>query len=175
MPGMRRFMATTTDKTNDFANEVRGLIGGISGCFESYEKACGTFMGVTTSQAGAVLAFPVKSGLTMNELSKAVNLDISTMTRMVDQLVEKGLVERQTDAKDRRVVRVGLTEAGRKLHKKLEDALQSFYTNALNKFPKEEQIIIIKNLQHIYADVSASLEECCKKYCGPGGEKKDKG
>jgi DNA-binding MarR family transcriptional regulator len=158
-------MATNTNKTSSFANQVRDLISGISGCFESYEKACGSFMGVTTSQAGAVLAFPLKGGLTMNELSKAVNLEISTMTRMVDQLVEKGLVERQTDAKDRRVVRVGLTEGGSKLHKKLTDALQGFYTSALNKFPKEEQAVILQNLQHIYNDVSASLEECCKKYC----------
>ena len=164
-------MAAGTNKTKDFSNEVRDLIGNISGCFESYERACGTYMGVTTSQAGAILAFPLKDGLTMNELSKAVSLEISTMTRMVDQLVEKGLVERQTDAKDRRVVRVGLTEEGRKLHKRLEDALQSFYTSALNKFPKEEQREIIKNLQHIFTAVSTSLDECCKKYCQPVGEK----
>ena len=164
-------MVTTTNKPRDFANEVRDLISSISGCFESYEKACGAFMGVTTSQAGAILAFPAKGGLTMNELSKAVNLDISTMTRMVDQLVEKGLVERQTDPKDRRVVRVGLTENGAELRKKLEDALQSFYTSSLNDFPKKEQGEILRNLQHLNEAISASLEECCKKYCGPGGEK----
>jgi DNA-binding MarR family transcriptional regulator len=166
-------MVSTTKNTRDFANEVRDLISNISGCFESYERACGTFMGVTTSQAGTILAFPNKSGLTMNELSKAVNLEISTMTRMVDQLVEKGLVRRETDAKDRRVVRVALTDEGKNLQNRLQDALQSFYTGALNKFPKTEQVEILKNLNHIYEDVSASLEECCKKYCGPGEQGKD--
>jgi DNA-binding MarR family transcriptional regulator len=164
-------MVTTTKKTRDFANEVRDVISGISGCFESYERACGNIMGVTTSQAGAILTFPDNGGLTMNELSKGVNLEISTMTRMVDQLVEKGLVQRETDAKDRRVVRVALTEAGRTLHDKLEDALQGFYTSALNKFSNPEQVEIINNLHHIYEAVSTSLEECCKKYCAPGGEK----
>jgi len=164
-------MATKTDKTPDFANEVRDLISSISGCFESYEKACGTFMGVTTSQAGTILAFPLTGGMTMHELSKAVNLEISTMTRMVDLLVDKSLVQRETDPKDRRVVRVGLTENGAELRKRLDDALQSFYTKALNDFPKKEQGEIIKNLRRLNEAISASLEECCKEYCAPGGEK----
>ena len=41
------------------------------------------------------------------------------MTRMIDRLVRKGLLRRARDAKDRRVVRLELTEAGRRLARKL--------------------------------------------------------
>jgi|WetSurMetagenome_2_1015567.scaffolds.fasta_scaffold941583_1 DNA-binding MarR family transcriptional regulator len=150
--------------TNIFANQVRDLINKISQNYVTYEKACGEVMGVTTSQAGAILAFPIKGGLTMNELSKAVSLEISTMTRMVDQLVEKGLVQRENDAKDRRVVRVALTEAGRKLRKRLEDALQSFYSNSLENIQVEKRENIISQLQQINAAIASGLDKCCKEY-----------
>ena len=150
--------------TNVFANQVRDLINKISQNYVTYEKACGEVMGVTTSQAGAILTFPIKGGLTMNELSKAVNLEISTMTRMVDQLVEKGLVQRENDAKDRRVVRVALTEAGRKLRKKLGEALQSFYSNSLENIQVEKRENIISQLQQINEAIALGLDKCCKEY-----------
>jgi DNA-binding MarR family transcriptional regulator len=157
-------MESNLQKTRVFANKVRDLINKITISFESYERACGNYMGVTTAQGGTLLSFPIKRALTMNELSRAVNLDISTMTRMIDQLVEKGLVLRETDVKDRRVVRVGLTEAGRKLRKRLEDALQAFYSNSLANIQKEDRDKIIIHLQSINEAITRGLEECCAKF-----------
>jgi DNA-binding MarR family transcriptional regulator len=165
-------MNINLSETNIFANQVRDLISKISQNYEAYERACGEVMGVTTSQGGAVLTFPLKGGLTMNELSKAVNLEISTMTRMVDQLVEKGLVQRENDAKDRRVVRVALTEAGRKLRKRLGDALQSFYSNSLENIQAEKRENIISQLQQINEAIASGLDKCCKEYNQSIGEKK---
>jgi DNA-binding MarR family transcriptional regulator len=158
-------MESTLKTTRIFANQVRDLIHQIAGSFESYERACVTYMGVTTAQGGAILSFSVNAGLTMNELSKTVNLDTSTMTRMVDQLLEKGLVYRQNDARDRRVIRVGLTDSGKKLRSRLEKALQSFYKNSLGQIQEEERGIIIRCLEHIDNAVAKGLEECCAKYC----------
>jgi DNA-binding MarR family transcriptional regulator len=128
-------------------------------------------MGVTTSQGGTILSFPTEGELTMNELSKIIILDKSTMTRLVDQLVEKGLVHREADMRDRRVVRVGLTDTGKNLRARLEAALQSFYKNALDKFQQKEQDAIIKYLKHMDEAVAKGLKECCAEYCQ--GEKKE--
>ena len=100
-------MESKLNKTRAFTNHVKALINQISQNFENYEQACVTYYGVTTSQGGTLLSFNPKEGFTMNELSKAVSLDTSTMTRMIDQLVEKGLVHREADRRDRRVVLVG--------------------------------------------------------------------
>ena len=50
---------------------------------------------------------------TMSEVAGALELQPSTATGMVDDLVERGLVERCDDPDDRRVVRVTLTAKGR--------------------------------------------------------------
>lgn len=50
----------------------------------------------------------------MSELSQELQLRPSTMTGMIDALVQRGKVERVEDPTDRRVVRVRLTEQARR-------------------------------------------------------------
>jgi DNA-binding MarR family transcriptional regulator len=49
----------------------------------------------------------------LTDLHKRVLLSQPALSRMVDRLVERGLVERCEDDGDRRVVRLALTDAGR--------------------------------------------------------------
>lgn len=49
----------------------------------------------------------------LTDLHRRVLLSQPALSRMVDRLVERGLVERCEDAGDRRVVRLALTDAGR--------------------------------------------------------------
>jgi DNA-binding MarR family transcriptional regulator len=51
----------------------------------------------------------------MATLAEAVAVTAPTASRLCDRLVKKGLVRRRTDPKDRRQVRIGLTETGRQL------------------------------------------------------------
>jgi MarR family 2-MHQ and catechol resistance regulon transcriptional repressor len=55
------------------------------------------------------------SQLTMSLLSSQVGLTRSGVTRLVDRMVEAGLVLRQNSSSDRRSVQVVLTEAGREV------------------------------------------------------------
>ena len=49
------------------------------------------------------------------ELAKTVRVTSPTMTRVIDRLVEMGLVHRETDPDDRRAIRLALTPAGRRV------------------------------------------------------------
>ncbi len=49
----------------------------------------------------------------LTDLHRRVLLSQPALSRMVDRLVERGLVERREDAGDRRAVRLALTSAGR--------------------------------------------------------------
>lgn len=51
----------------------------------------------------------------LGELAQAVGVDNGALSRMVERLLQKGLVRRETDAENRRAVRLGLTDAGKKL------------------------------------------------------------
>lgn len=52
---------------------------------------------------------------TLNELASGVGRSLSRMSRIVEQLVGRGLVERKGDPRDRRLRRVVLTDEGRDL------------------------------------------------------------
>jgi DNA-binding MarR family transcriptional regulator len=54
-----------------------------------------------------------KRPIRLGELNRRVLLSQPALSRMVDRLVERGLVQRETDPSDARGVLLGLTEAGR--------------------------------------------------------------
>lgn len=67
--------------------------------------------------------------LTTSALAAASELSPATVTEMLDALVAAGLVERQRDGDDRRVVRIALTPRGRSRY----DAKQARFVAALSE------------------------------------------
>lgn len=55
----------------------------------------------------------------LTDLHRRVLLSQPALSRLVDRLVERGLVERRVDAGDKRVVRLTLTEAGRRCQREV--------------------------------------------------------
>ncbi len=67
-----------------------------------------------------------EEALTASHLAQAADLAPATVTEMIDTLLTAGLVERQRDADDRRVVLVSLTPLGRREF----DATRARFVNA---------------------------------------------
>jgi DNA-binding MarR family transcriptional regulator len=63
----------------------------------------------------AELARANEGGFTFVELSRLLLVTSGNLTGIVDRLEEQRLVERRPDARDRRVIRVALTERGRRV------------------------------------------------------------
>ncbi len=131
--------------------------------YELCDQMCMGQYQVTASQGYTLLALPENESITMNALSESMGLANSTMTRMVDQLVDKGFVRRTTDDGDRRVVRVGLTGQGREMRRNLEQALQYFYGLVLDEIPQEERQVFLQVLKRVVA----AIEKVRKKGCVP--------
>ena len=64
----------------------------------------------------AVLLLGVHGQMTMTDLAEALHSPLSTVTRIVDRLEDKRMVERARSEEDRRVVVVRAGEKGRILH-----------------------------------------------------------
>lgn len=60
------------------------------------------------------------------------------MTRLLDRLDQKGLVHRERRSGNRRVVEVGITEAGLQLLKQLADLVQECHEQQLGHLSKEK-------------------------------------
>ncbi len=121
---------------------------------------------VTLAQWRAINIIRVQNGITQREIANKLGLDASSLIPLIDRLERKGLVKRQTDAGDRRVNRLYLTE-------RTESLLDSMFACAvsvkkiLTKDISDDQLNvlqfclerIIQNLMNHYnLDVNCGIE-----------------
>jgi DNA-binding MarR family transcriptional regulator len=74
---------------------------------------------VTPSQLFLLRHLWAEDGLQPRDLAQRANLDATSTTWLVDQLEKAGLLERHRGERDRRAVRVWLTQAGRDMQDQL--------------------------------------------------------
>jgi DNA-binding MarR family transcriptional regulator len=75
-------------------------------------------------------------------LAKRLSYDPGSMTRLLDRLQEKGLIQRTRLDDDRRCIRIGLTEAGRTLAPQLPTAAINAINKSLAGFNAEEHQLL---------------------------------
>jgi len=71
----------------------------------------------------------------MGDLAAALDARLSTMTGVIDQLEEKGLVERVDHPDDRRSLHVRITPSGHRLYQQAHDAFLSHLRPLLDRRP----------------------------------------
>jgi DNA-binding MarR family transcriptional regulator len=97
---------------------------------------------ITHSQLSA-LATVVRDGpLQLRDLAAAERVQPPTVTRIVEQLVERGLVERTQDTADRRVAWVGATAEGRALVEQIRRRRDTYLAQRLRTFEPDELALL---------------------------------
>lgn len=81
--------------------------------------------------------------LTTTELAKRRRVALASMGELVQGLVERGLVERQIDANDRRQQLLHLTEAGRQRHERAFAMLQKQLVAVLSSQLQHEEVVAL--------------------------------
>jgi len=77
--------------------------------------------------------------MTVNQLRETLLDDSPNVSRILNKMVEKGLVRKERQTDDQRVVYVSLTEKGRQLHKQADEKIRG---HNLKLSPKECQTLI---------------------------------
>lgn len=83
-----------------------------------------------------------KKSRNMSELADMQAVSLATMSNSVAILVEKGWVIRIPSPDDRRIVRIEITEIGRKKLVEIGGHLQSSISNFVSELPQEEMDIV---------------------------------
>lgn len=94
--------------------------------------------GVTPGQYAVLACLWNGDGKTARQLADMLFLDGSTMTGILDRIEQKGLIEKQVDPKDRRAMRVMLTDAGRQLEEPLNQVIMDANVEALANLPQPD-------------------------------------
>jgi DNA-binding MarR family transcriptional regulator len=72
-------------------------------------------LGLTPAQAHALARLLEETDLSLNELAERMHSDAPTVSGVIECLVAAGHVERREDPKDRRRVRLAVTDQGRQI------------------------------------------------------------
>jgi len=88
---------------------------------------------------------------TATALARECRMDCGAMTRMLDRLEEKGLVQRVRSAHDRRIVHVELTPEGRSTAQRIPEALcrvQNAYLRGFQPQERDELLTLLRRVLH---------------------------
>jgi len=106
-------------------------------------------LGLTPPQFYVLATIGYAGGLPFGEIGAKMMVTVSNLTGIVDRLEDKTLVVRKRDEKDRRVVRVVLTDKGTKLYKstipQFEKSVAQIFTG-LSKPEQKELSAILRKL-----------------------------
>jgi len=86
----------------------------------------------------------------MSQLGEACGIQLSTLTRIVDKLVQKNFVTRKFDPSDRRVIRVTLTPYGDEVVRKVEKTKKEKIMSVLKYFSHSEREKFLQMLQVLH-------------------------
>jgi DNA-binding MarR family transcriptional regulator len=95
---------------------------------------------------------------TMSELGIALETPLSSTTRIVDWLVRAKFIERVGDPKDRRIVRVRLTENGREIYHTGMDFNKKQLMNLLAIYTPEEQEQLLRLMNKLVHYIPAGIK-----------------
>jgi MarR family transcriptional regulator, transcriptional regulator for hemolysin len=91
--------------------------------------------GTTRAQWIVLFRLREQEGLSQVDLAEVLELQPISLVRLLDRLVEHGLVERRHDPRDRRANRLFLTASGRQLANDLDSLRDSIATDVLQDIP----------------------------------------
>jgi DNA-binding MarR family transcriptional regulator len=100
--------------------------------------------GITGPQLWALRTIYLHGQLSMGELSRYMYLQMSTVSGVVDRLGRKGYVERVREAPDRRVVKISLTAAGKRVVQRGPEAAQGQLLHGLESLSQGD-VVRIRN------------------------------
>jgi DNA-binding MarR family transcriptional regulator len=94
---------------------------------------------ISTTQLHVLFLLVNDGPMPMSQLADLLAVSMSNVTGIVERMVEKDLVERLRDDADRRLVKVGATEAGRHTVEEIDMVRRREFGRLLNLLTPEQQ------------------------------------
>ncbi len=114
---------------------------------------------ITGPQLLCLITAVERGPVTAKEIADQVHVSPSTVVGILDRLEGKGLVERERDTRDRRLVFVTATAAGTKLVRQTPYPLQDTLARALEQMSPQDREQTTRAVEHLVDVLGASDEE----------------
>ena len=120
----------------------------INNHFSSILRMISSSNNVTLEQGKLLLCIPY-DGISMTDLSKELGIDISTLTRNAQKLIDKNLIIKKNDDYDKRKIFIVLTNKGENLRELLEHSLDLFTNKLFDRINVKERETIETTLENL--------------------------
>lgn len=87
--------------------------------------------------------------LTMKDIAKIIGKDKSTITPLVNKLLELGYITKEKNASDKRVTYIILTSKGNEIESRFSVISEEVSSTAYSNFSKEEKMIFLRLLKRL--------------------------
>jgi len=120
----------------------------------SQETLLKIYKNLTIAEASAIYAIGPDEPKTMKQIAETLGVAVSTPTRTIDRLLDKGFVNRKVGEKDRRKLLIELTPKGKKLLVDIDKENLEITKKMLNGLSDEE----IETFKEILFKISENIE-----------------
>ena len=115
--------------------------------------------GTTRAQWIVLFRLRQQEGLSQVDLAEVLELQPISLVRLLDRLVDHGLLERRSDPKDRRANRLFLTASGRQLVDDLDSLRDAIANGVLQDVPASAIETSLKTLRDIKERIKGIAEQ----------------
>lgn len=133
-----------TDEILEIRSQIHQFIR-LFGILNPTRTPCG--YDLSLSQVLALQILETDMPLTLHELSERLNLERSTVSRLVTVLVKAGFVHREINEQNRREVQLSLTEHGQHSVKAVRSQSIAFFHNVLVDLSEDQRAVILNGFQ----------------------------
>ena len=114
--------------------------------------------GVSQTQCFLIVEIGRAPGISVKELAEILRTDKSAISRSVEELVQKGFVERNPSKEDRRYVELRLLQKGQERFEKIERDMYVKFKEVWEKIPEEKREQVLESLK-LYNEACLETEE----------------
>lgn len=110
-------------------------------------------------QHGVLVLLSQRDGQTVTDLARALSMGKSSLSGLIDRMVERGFVRREKDAEDKRVVRIYREAAAERLVQRTVPFVQHVNGLLLQPFDAAEQEVIGRFLTHLAENAEDVIDQ----------------
>lgn len=142
-----------------FCEKLQQLERDLAWCLKSESECCG----VSMAQCQSLLKIAKNEETSVVKVAESMGLDTSTLSRMINNLVNLGLVNRVLNPEDRRYVSITLTDQGKKVCHLIEESINNYVARIYDLIPAEKQQQVVENVAVLADAINKCNEQnpCC--------------
>jgi DNA-binding MarR family transcriptional regulator len=144
-------MQVKEENKDKFDIALFSLVQAIKRESENCGKACG---GLNEKELVIVYLVGQKQNIKMSELAANLDAPMSTLTNIVDKLVEKKFLSRGHSSEDRRVINVFLDAMGKTAYKTILNQKEKVSERVLSQFDDQAQDLVIKHMHTLASSLN---------------------